>query len=94
MITKPVSIADPHALEREVLDLVTRNLIDAPEGFGPDSRLADAGFDSMAVMQLLLLVEERFGLWLPEADLERENLESVASLTRLLARRLAEREHG
>jgi len=42
----------------------------------------------MAVMQLLLLVEERWGIWLPEGDLLPENLDTVRAFARVLARRL------
>lgn len=91
MTSKPVSRIDLAALEGEVLELVTQRLLDVPAGFGVSSPLAECGLDSMAVMQLLLLIEERFGLWVPEADLLPENLESVRSLARLLAHRLEER---
>lgn len=92
MISKSASRPDLDALEREVLGLVTERLLDVSPGFGVDSRLIEAGLDSMAVMQLLLLIEDHFGLWVPEADLLPENLESVRALARLLARRLAERD--
>jgi acyl carrier protein len=79
------------AVERELLMLVSDNLLESPRGFDATSSLAAFGFDSMAIMQLLLLIEEHFGLWLPEGDLSRENLASVRSLAGVLARRLAER---
>lgn len=78
------------ALERDLLDLVRDRLLDLPPAFGPTDPLASAGLDSMAVMQLLLLLEERFGIWLPEGDLAPENLESLRALARVLARRLRE----
>jgi hypothetical protein len=43
----------------------------------------------MAVMQLLLLIEESFGLWLPESGLTRENLRDVRSLAGVVATHLA-----
>jgi acyl carrier protein len=52
--------------------------------------LDEAGVDSMAVIQILLLIEKRFGVWLPESDVTRENLKTVQSLARILRRRLAE----
>ena len=82
------------AIETEILALVRLRLLDLPPGFGPTSSLIDAGLDSMAVMQLLLLVEDRWGVWLPEGDLLPENLETVRAFARLLARRLEEGEGG
>ncbi len=85
---------DSTALEIEVLALVRERLLELPPWFGPTSRLADAGLDSMAVMQLLLLVEDRWGVWLPEGDLVEENLETVRAFARVLARRLEEAGDG
>ncbi|HZR81792.1 MAG TPA: acyl carrier protein [Candidatus Binatia bacterium] len=91
MIPNPKPRVDLRSLERQVLTLLRERLLDLPPEFGPTDRLVEAGLDSMAVMQLLLLVEEKYGVWLPESDLLPENLESVRSFARLLARRLEER---
>jgi acyl carrier protein len=91
--TKPAPSLDATDLEREVLALLGQNLLDLPPRFDVDSHLVDAGLDSMAVMQLLLLIEQHFGLWLPEADLLPENLQSARTLAALLARRLADGAH-
>ena len=40
-------------------------MLQTPPGFGTESDLFAAGLDSMAIMQLLLLLEERFGVSLP-----------------------------
>ena len=40
----------------------------------------------MAIMQLLILIEERFGARLSEADVTRENFSSVRHLAALIAR--------
>jgi acyl carrier protein len=79
-------------LERDLLALVREHLLDDAAELDATSRLSDAGLDSMAVMQLLLLIEDRFGLWLPEEDLTHENFASVRTLAGAVARRLAERE--
>jgi acyl carrier protein len=42
----------------------------------------------MAIMQLLLLIEQKFGVMLPESDLSRENFNDIRSLARLLEKRL------
>lgn len=37
-------------------------ILDLPEGFGVGEDLFVAGLDSMAVMQLIVVVEERYGV--------------------------------
>jgi len=92
MTVEATPIPDPLRLERELLALVEEHLLDGRGRLEATSPLSDAGLDSMAVMQLLLLIEDRFALWLPEADLTHENFASIRSLAQAVARRLAERD--
>jgi hypothetical protein len=43
----------------------------------------------MATMQFLVLIERRFGVWLPESELTPGNLASVRKLAVVLGRELA-----
>jgi acyl carrier protein len=89
--TAPIDLPD---LERELRVLLEEHLLDGAAGLGPTTRLADAGLDSMAIMQLLLLIEGRFGLWLPEEDLTHENFACIRSLALAVSRRLALRDEA
>jgi len=92
MTVEATAILDPSHLERELVSLVEEHLLDGAFRLDAAAPLSDAGLDSMAVMQLLLLIEDRFALWLPEEDLTHENFASIRSLARAVARRLAERD--
>lgn len=59
------------------------------EGFPADGDLFLAGLDSMAVMQLVVAAEERFGVALQASDLSKENLGTAESLASLIQKRLA-----
>lgn len=90
MTVEPIAILDPSRLERELLRLVRDHLLDGiGEDFDVLASLPDAGLDSMAIMQLLLLIEDRFDVWLPEEDLTRENFACVRSLALAVIRRQA-----
>ena len=93
MTVAATATLDPTRLEQELLELVRDHLLD---GIGADfdvlASLPEAGLDSMAIMQLLLLVEDRFGIWLPEEDLTRENFACIRSLALAVLRRHA--AHG
>lgn len=75
-------------LETELATLLRERLLDLPEGFTPETNLYEAGLDSMGIMQLLLAIEDRFGILLPEADVSRKNFCTVANLAGLLRERL------
>lgn len=90
MTVEPIAILDPSRLERELLRLVRDHLLDGiGEDFDVLASLPDAGLDSMAIMQLLLLIEDRFDVWLPEEDLTRENFACIRSLALAVIRRHA-----
>lgn len=55
--------------------------------FPEDGSLAEAGLDSMAVMQLVVAVEDRYGVELGPEDLTRENLATPTTLAALIVAR-------
>ncbi len=60
--------------------------VDDPAGFGDEDDLLDAGLDSMGIMRLVLFIEERFGITLPDDELEPENLRTLSRLQRWIER--------
>ncbi len=48
------------------------------------SDLYTLGLDSMAIMQLLILIEEEYGVSLPESSLTRENFSTARQLAHLI----------
>lgn len=55
-----------------------------------DTDLLETGvLDSLAVVRLLVQIEEHFGLTVEMENLEIEDLRSIRSITRLIARRNA-----
>ena len=49
----------------------------------------DGVLDSVLALQLLLKIEERFGIVVGDDEIARENLESLASITKFIERKLA-----
>jgi len=71
-------------LELRVLDLVRDEVLQTPPGFSVGSDLFEAGLDSMAIMQLLLLLEEHYGVAIPVGSVSRANFKSAQSIAALL----------
>ena len=76
-------------VEQVVAMLREEGIVDLGADFAADGDLFAAGMDSMAVMQLIVVVEERFGAVIGPEDAGRENLETPEALARLIGRRLA-----
>ena len=63
------------------------------EGVALDSqtRLSDLGVDSVSLVEILLFIERRYGVTVPDEQLTRENLKTVAALAECV-RRIGEGE--
>jgi acyl carrier protein len=71
-------------LESRVLSLVRDEVLQTPPGFTVASDLFDAGLDSMAIMQLLLLLEEHYGVAIPVGSVSRANFKTAQAIGALL----------
>lgn len=75
-----------------VIELLTaENILEPQEPITPDTDLFTLGLDSMAMMQLLLQIEERFRLTIQPAEMTRERFATAGALASFLGekRRLA-----
>jgi acyl carrier protein len=55
----------------------------------PDEDLFAAGFDSMSLSRVLVFVEERFGLAIPDQDVVLDEVSTIDSMARFVHGRLA-----
>ena len=67
----------------EVLDLEER-----ADAIGPETRLVGAlpEFDSLAVLELIVELERRFAITIPDDEVTADAFETVTSLTELVER--------
>ncbi len=82
MASRPIPARD--TLEQQLITLISERLRETQTGFGADSDLYQHGMDSMAIMQLLVLLEEEYGVAIPEKALTRKNFGSVRQLASLV----------
>ena len=92
MATQP--IPQQESLEQQLVQLVSERLLETQPGFNADSNLYDSGLDSMAIMQLLILLEEEYGVAVPESELTRQNFSTVRSVARLVRARTTPSAEG
>lgn len=76
----------PTDLESALLALVREKLFEGGEALTSATDMFTAGLDSMGIMQLMILVEERFGVRIPESAVTRENFATVASFAAMVRR--------
>lgn len=68
------SMSDTCRAEDVVKMLREEDLFEVPANITAASDLFDLGMDSMAVMQLIVIIEERWGVALGAADASRDSL--------------------
>ncbi len=51
-----------------------------PDSFSDDADLLEAGLDSMGIMRLIMFIEEQFGVTLPDAEIDPDNVKSFNAL--------------
>lgn len=76
-------------MENELTLLLRTEILDTAEVLTPQSDLFAAGLDSMGIMQLLLAIEDRFGVEIDPADLSRESFSTAEKIAALIAEKQA-----
>jgi acyl carrier protein len=72
-------------MEHELTVLIATEILDTDQALTPQSDLFAAGLDSMGIMQLLLAIEDRFGVAIDPADLSRDNFSTAEKIGALVA---------
>ena len=76
-------------IETQIQDYVAKNLLFSDSGFeysNDDSFLEEGIVDSTGVLELVLFVEETFGIVVDDQDITRENFDSVNRLAHYVRR--------
>jgi acyl carrier protein len=76
----------PANLEEALIGLVREKLFEGGAPLTADTDLFAAGLDSMGIMQLMIVIEERFGVRVPESAVTRENFATAARLAAMVRR--------
>lgn len=80
-------------MEEDLIQLIRTEVLDTTEPLTPQSDLFAAGLDSMGIMQLLLAIEDRFGVAIDPLDLSRENFSTAERIVALIAARKTAPSH-
>ena len=67
----------------ELKSFIFQELVHVPdaESFTWDDDLLDAGLDSMGIMRLVLFIEEKFGVALPDEEIEPDNIQTLNKIS-------------
>jgi acyl carrier protein len=76
-------------IERDIREFIAENFILDADSLAGDASLTQSGvLDSMGVLELIMFIEQRFGLTVPDDQALPENLDSVERIARYVRDRL------
>ncbi|MCK6628038.1 MAG: acyl carrier protein [Anaerolineae bacterium] len=79
-------------IKAQIRQYIAKNLLFSDNGFGYDddaSFLEEGIVDSLGVMELVLFIEEKFGVKVKDEDLTPDNFDSINKLGNFIQHRLA-----
>jgi acyl carrier protein len=79
---------EPQEIEAKLLDFLKREVFAAEVVVDPETDLVAAGLDSLALMRLLVFIENEYGFWIPENEISGDAFLNVRALAATIARLL------
>lgn len=67
-------------LEKEMIQFVKENLVAETVQIEPETVLSTVGLDSFSMIEIVLFLERKFSIELPDESLTPENIKSISSL--------------
>lgn len=64
----------------EMVNFIKSNLVAANIEVTSEKPLSEMGLDSFSIIEVVLFIERKFGIALPDEALTQENIKSVSSL--------------
>jgi len=73
-------VIEAKELEKEMIQFVKENLVAATVELEPETVLSTIGLDSFSMIEIVLFLERKFSIELPDESLTPENIKSISSL--------------
>lgn len=80
---------DLATVARALKEHIETEILNRPTPIGVDEDLFAAGFDSMSMTKILVFVEERFGVVIPDQDVDIDEVTTVDEWARFVHQRIS-----
>jgi acyl carrier protein len=75
---------NPEEKKRVLIKILSSEILEEGTLIDENTDLHEAGLDSMATMQLLIRIEQQFGVQIPASKLTKENLSTINNLAQII----------
>lgn len=72
---------DPDIIIEELKKYIETNILSEEVRINADSNLQQAGIDSFSTVEIILFIERRFGVMIPDVKLVPENFRTLKALS-------------
>lgn len=76
---------DVNQIESEIMEWLSREIFDPSMELDATTDLIGSGFDSMALVRLILFAEDRYAIQIPEGEITEEVLRDARTLASFIA---------
>ena len=77
-------------VQTRLLDFLHDGIFSAETQVTVETDLIASGFDSMSLVSLLVFIEQTYGLWIPQNEINEANLKNIRTIAAVLVRLLNE----
>ena len=84
-------MSGPDEIQDRLMEFLRRDVFGPEVVVSEDTDLIASGFDSFSLVNLMLFVEQTYGLWIPEREITAANFQNTRSLATVVCRLLHER---
>jgi acyl carrier protein len=71
-------------IEARLLDFIKNEIYDPSVVIEADTHLIEAGLDSFSLLKILVFVEKKFNLHIPESEINEERMCNIQNISRLI----------
>ena len=71
---------DIGTVTNDLIKFIKGNILESGNDISPNMPFSEAGMDSMSIIEVVLFIERKYGVALPEGELTIDNLKTVETL--------------
>ena len=73
-------------VQTRLLDFLRDGIFSAETQVTVETDLIASGFDSLSLVSLLVFIEQTYGLWIPQNEINEANLKNIRTIAAVLVR--------
>ena len=85
-------MSEPTHVQAALLDFLRGGIFSAQTEVTVETDLIASGFDSLSLVSLLVFIEKNYGVWIPQNEINEDNLRNTRALAAVVVRLLNERQ--